>query len=779
MGLDVLYTLPMTRSTRPWFDVPSVLLVVACVWTAVIRLRVTEWTDNLWRIEFLAVIAVGLGLVLGQSRFSARIATVLGVGYALTLISWQIVSTMDARIAWLERTANWFGRLSETSMMLVGNEPITDPILFFTWMAVLYWIIGYLSGFLFTRWGKPWIPLGVAGLVVAALDFYHPFLLNPQNYTGAYALFLLILVGRLRYVRQSVQWQADDVVQDVDLNWDLSRNVLVSVFFLLILAWNIPSIIKTAKLGTDENRKFNRTMDTIQGRIDNFTASFRTPIITSVGDVLADSFSLGRGAELGDDEIFIVKLNRLRPEGTRYYWRGRSFDQYENGRWNNTIDSRRELGPLDIWLQYPGWEGRLQISQTITLRSGLLHSIYITGFPLGISRPTELVGQSTPRGLYDTVAIVADPPLRRGEGFRATSLIAVPTENELRDAGNDYPDWVKERYLQLPESITNRTRDLALVITREAYTPYDKAAAITQYLRENIAYSETVPESTPNHEIMDWFLFEHKQGFCNYYATAEVVMLRSVGVPARLVLGYAEGQVMGDSSAFSVKQKDSHAWPEVYFPGYGWVEFEPTVSQTILVRLPEESMAQPPAANQESIPENTEPRAQRYEVKRVNDDPARRNGLYPVFIFGLVSIICTWLLAFILIQIQTKIRYEPVPLPRLLEMGIINQGWKVPTWLKNWSDQSQNQPMEKLILSLDWMIHILGKSSGVHLTAAERVHILVCVLPDVKSYATILLTEYQFATYSQHPYRYENALKAQREIRKMVFRVWLKRKVGI
>jgi hypothetical protein len=120
-----------------------------------------------------------------------------------------------------------------------------------------------------------------------------------------------------------------------------------------------------------------------------------------------------------------------------------------------------------------------------------------------------------------------------------------------------------------------------------------------------------------------------------------------------------------------------------------------------------------------------------------------------------------------------------VPLPRLLEMGIINQGWKVPTWLKNWSDQSQNQPMEKLILSLDWMIHILGKSSGVHLTAAERVHILVCVLPDVKSYATILLTEYQFATYSQHPYRYENALKAQREIRKMVFRVWLKRKVGI
>ncbi len=85
-------------------------------------------------------------------------------------------------------------------------------------------------------------------------------------------------------------------------------------------------------------------------------------------------------------------------------------------------------------------------------------------------------------------------------------------------------------------------------------------------------------------DIIDWMLFDLKEGFCNYYATAEIVMLRLLGIPARLAVGYAQGERDAETDAFIVRQRDAHAWPEVYFPRYGWIEFEPTLNQRPLRR---------------------------------------------------------------------------------------------------------------------------------------------------------------------------------------------------
>jgi len=105
-------------------------------------------------------------------------------------------------------------------------------------------------------------------------------------------------------------------------------------------------------------------------------------------------------------------------------------------------------------------------------------------------------------------------------------------------------------------------------------------------LRKNIDYSESVPPIPADQELIDWFLFDIRQGFCNYYASAEIIMLRSLGIPARLSVGYAQGEPIEDmSDAYLVRQRDAHAWPEVYFPSIGWVEFEPTASQPDISRL--------------------------------------------------------------------------------------------------------------------------------------------------------------------------------------------------
>ena len=128
-------------------------------------------------------------------------------------------------------------------------------------------------------------------------------------------------------------------------------------------------------------------------------------------------------------------------------------------------------------------------------------------------------------------------PLHAGEIYSVQASLPNATEAQLRSSGNNYPTWVTQRYLQLPASITPRVRELAVQIASGKDNPYDIALAVTDWLRTNIQYSDTIPELPANREPIDWFLFDLKQGFCNYYATAEVVLLRIGRNPGALVHG--------------------------------------------------------------------------------------------------------------------------------------------------------------------------------------------------------------------------------------------------
>jgi hypothetical protein len=172
--------------------------------------------------------------------------------------------------------------------------------------------------------------------------------------------------------------------------------------------------------------------------------------------------------------------------------------------------------------------------------------------------------------------------LYRGDSYTATSLMSSADADQLRTAGENYPQWVRDIYGSYIPSVTGRTIALAneIIATAKAETPYDKAKAIETWLRLNIAYNESIPQPPSNQDPVDWVLFDFKQGYCNYYASAMVVMLRTIGIPARMAAGFAEGTWNSDEDAFVVQERDAHTWVEVYFPGYGWVEFEPTAAQS-------------------------------------------------------------------------------------------------------------------------------------------------------------------------------------------------------
>jgi hypothetical protein len=146
----------------------------------------------------------------------------------------------------------------------------------------------------------------------------------------------------------------------------------------------------------------------------------------------------------------------------------------------------------------------------------------------------------------------------------------------LRTLPVDYPPEITGRYLQLPGNISGRVKNLAQTLTQPYTNTFDKVEALSNHLRTTYAYNFFPPPYPAGAEVVDTFLFEDREGVCEQYVTALVVMARSLGIPARLVSGYGPGDYNAITGYYEVRFSHAHSWAEVYFPEYGWVPFDPT-----------------------------------------------------------------------------------------------------------------------------------------------------------------------------------------------------------
>jgi hypothetical protein len=232
---------------------------------------------------------------------------------------------------------------------------------------------------------------------------------------------------------------------------------------------------------------------------------------------------------------------------------------------------------------------RRQVRQEVEMVGDLSDLIYVAGTLMAVDQPYEIAWRQ-PNEIFGATLNVAEAPEAEARSYRADSTIPVVTEEELRAAGDIYPDWILDRYLQLPESTPERLLVLARDLTATEPTPYDRARAIEHYLRQ-FTYNLDVPYAPPGRDIADFFVFDLKEGYCDYYATSMVVLARAAGLPARLVVGYASGSYDAETASYIISEADAHAWVEIYFPTYGWIEFEPTAGLEVLDRASEEDTA--------------------------------------------------------------------------------------------------------------------------------------------------------------------------------------------
>ncbi len=206
--------------------------------------------------------------------------------------------------------------------------------------------------------------------------------------------------------------------------------------------------------------------------------------------------------------------------------------------------------------------------------------------------------------VYDDVEAVFARETVEGTPYLITGQATTATPEQLAAAGTDYPAWVTDRYVQLPGTVTDRTRALARTIaaTADGDSPFAVAVAIQDDLRERIRYVEDIAAPPDGRDVVDHVLFETREGYCEYYASAMVVMLRSLDIPARMVAGYYPAAYDEAEAGFLYRQRNAHAWVEVYFPEYGWIAFEPTASRPARAYGERDAAEPTPAPTREVTP---------------------------------------------------------------------------------------------------------------------------------------------------------------------------------
>ena len=166
-------------------------------------------------------------------------------------------------------------------------------------------------------------------------------------------------------------------------------------------------------------------------------------------------------------------------------------------------------------------------------------------------------------------------PTRQARIYSAVSRMRQP-DAEQQAANGEYPSRVSEEYLQLPNNLDPRIVRLAEEVTKNAASPYDKSAALEQYLQNTFGYTLDMVAPPVNADPLAYFLFTRKKGHCEYFSSAMAIMLRTQGIPSRVVNGFRNGEYNDVSGRYIVRAKDAHSWVEAYIPGFGWASFDPT-----------------------------------------------------------------------------------------------------------------------------------------------------------------------------------------------------------
>jgi protein-glutamine gamma-glutamyltransferase len=314
----------------------------------------------------------------------------------------------------------------------------------------------------------------------------------------------------------------------------------------------------------------------------------RAGLQTSLMSGFTDNVELGEIGEIKKSSTVVMRVKTGSPiDFPMLRWRGIALTNFDGRRWFSSDKTREILSPSSNgWIFFSDRKDR-----TTEIRAaGEVHfSVLLQPMASdAIFAPSTLIalrgnfsgdsnyGSHHGYLIRDSTGSIYNPYRNFSQvQYEGDSLLPSIQPAIVRLAGEDYPPEITSTYLQLPLRLDPRIPDLARKMTATGQNPFDKAIAMQYYLQKNYGYTLNLSGS-PGRDPLAYFLFESRAGHCEYFASAMAIMLRTLGIPSREVNGFLPGEYNDLAGDYIVRASDAHSWVEAYFPGSGWVTFDPT-----------------------------------------------------------------------------------------------------------------------------------------------------------------------------------------------------------
>ncbi len=558
----------LLMSWEDWLTLVPALVVYLSI---AIAIQQAEWVRDFPSLAPAVMGGLVLGLLGARARVSPFLVHPIALLFGLMLLTLTATPYGDGGSIAL-RVEDTVARMNEWVRVVREDDVSNDNMPFVLLVHTLGILISYVAAWAVFRWRSAWI--AVAPACVGLLGIIATTSGRPSGAFLMFSIGALLLISRLHLQRAFVHWDRTRVEYPEWLSLQAAQVAVVLTIVMVVIAWQVPlgkqadaidnAIDYVADPIEDAFEPLSRLFNDLAGGGGNFHKFGRTLPIR--GDV-----SLGSAVlfEVRGDSLGLV--------------RGSSYDEYTGSGWRSSDREEEEVNagePSTGEIQARAYRERIVTPLDIQVFDDE-DTLFSVGTPLGanidsvVDLPEDFPG--------DIERIRSQEDLQEGDRYRVAGTVSIAAPDQLRADSANYPQWVRERYLQLPDDLPERVYAEAARVTEGVTNPYDLAKAIEAYIRD-FEVDMDVRSAPSRRDAVDFFLFDLQRGYFDYFSTAMTVMLRTQGVPARVAVGYVLDPEDLDTSTgtFAVRKNDAYSWVEVYFPTYGWVDFNPSEELTLI-----------------------------------------------------------------------------------------------------------------------------------------------------------------------------------------------------
>jgi transglutaminase-like putative cysteine protease len=554
----------------------ALLLLAVAVYSVVFSIISANWVSNSYIL--LLSTAIGLLLGLGIAKIQRFPQTILHLAACLAghWLSILLTSMLAFHISWLRLLENLRAVISG------GLATTNSEMVFLFYLTFLCFFLGYFGAWLIYRAHLPWL----VAFVYCAIMLVN---LNYSKQDISYLVIimlgaLILLIARIQLVNQVTRWIQEGLYADHAWQQDISRRFvhICSLFTLLILliSWILPLLAQPVSGASFWTNLDNLWTNVTHGQLSLSDPGTLFQQYQPPASFFGDQLVISGNVSLPAGEVLYYTTSAT-PQAQ--YLEGFTYDHFDGHTWTSSNESQQF--PANTRLPVDTSGNFNQATTTVTIvfpPESTKHYLFAPSQPWSFSVSTVLYGNGI------ITAWTQQDPLTRAERYQVTSLISSATAQDLstvpfpRDVQNLWsndPDisTLKGHYLQIPGDLPSSVQKTVQQWTHGSTNVYQAIKQIESHLSDpaHFRYSVSNPPVPSNEDAVAWLL-QTQQGYCTYYATAMTIMARMLGIPARVVNGFSQGHFDPQRKVWAVDGQDAHSWVQVYFPGFGWINFDPT-----------------------------------------------------------------------------------------------------------------------------------------------------------------------------------------------------------